>query len=76
MKSIKWLMAYHLGSIAFGALCIAICQMIRFLFEYYRKNIETWAGKNPVAKAILCITKYCLVCLEKCVKFLTKNAYI
>jgi hypothetical protein len=46
------------------------------LFEYYRKNIERWAGNNAVAKAILCATRYCLVCLEKCVKFLTKNAYI
>lgn len=46
------------------------------MFEYYRKNIERWAGNNPVAKAILCVTRYCLICLEKCVKFLTKNAYI
>lgn len=76
LSSIKWLLTKHLGSIAFGALLIAICQMIRFLFEYYRKNIERWAGGNKVAKAILCMTRYCLWCLENCVKFLTKNAYI
>lgn len=76
LTSIKWLLTKHLGSIAFGALMIAICQMIRFLFEYYRKNIERWAGGNKIAKVILCITGYCLACLEGCVKFLTKNAYI
>lgn len=46
------------------------------MFEYYRKKAKKGAGDNKVLKAIFCMTSYCLMCLEKCVKFITKNAYI
>mmetsp|Transcript_23391 Transcript_23391/g.23015 ORF Transcript_23391/g.23015 Transcript_23391/m.23015 type:complete len:177 (-) Transcript_23391:37-567(-) len=31
---------------------------------------------NKLVKCLLCATSYCLYCLEKCVKYITKNAYI
>lgn len=31
---------------------------------------------NKVVKALLCLTGYCLYLLEKCVKYISKNAYI
>jgi xanthosine utilization system XapX-like protein len=74
-RGYHWLLRYHLGSIAFGAFCIAVAQMIRFLFEYYRKKIQTMAPTKLV-KAIICATRYCLWVMEKCVKYMTKNAYI
>ena len=70
-----WSYRYHLGSVAFGSFLIAVCQMIRFLFEYYRKKLGI-AEKTPFVKALLCITSYLLYIMEKCVKFITKNAYI
>lgn len=30
----------------------------------------------PWVKAVLCMTGYCLWCLENCVKYMSKNAYI
>jgi Plasma-membrane choline transporter len=33
---IKWILIYHLGSIAFGSFIIAVVQFIRIIFEYYR----------------------------------------
>ena len=33
----KWLLKYHLGTIAFGSCIIAIVQTIRVIFEYYRR---------------------------------------
>jgi len=70
-----WAFRYHMGSIAFGAFLIAVCQMLRFLFEYYRRKLGV-AKKNPVVKCLLCYTAYLLWLMEKCVKFITKNAYI
>lgn len=32
-----WTFRYHLGSIAFGSFIIAVVQMIRIIFEYYKK---------------------------------------
>ena len=75
MRGFHWLMRYHLGSIAFGSFLIAICQMIRFLFEYYRKKITTMP-QTKLVKALICMTRYLLWLMEKCVKYITKNAYI
>jgi hypothetical protein len=33
---IKWILIYHMGSIAFGSFIIALVQFIRIIFEYYR----------------------------------------
>jgi len=49
--------------------------MIRFMFEYYRKKIQA-ATQNACVKCLLCYTSYLLWLLEKCIKFITKNAYI
>ena len=72
----KWILRYHFGSIAFGSFIIALVQFIRIIFEYYRKKIQAANKNNPVVKCLLCCTSYLLACLERCVKFITKNAYI
>ena len=71
-----WGFRYHLGSIAFGSFCIAVVQMIRLIFEWYRRKIAKASRDSKVVKALLCLTSYCLYLLEKCVKFISKNAYI
>ena len=43
----KWIFRYHMGSIAFGALIIAIIQMIKLAFEYLRKKYEKMIPNNP-----------------------------
>ena len=73
---VKWIFRYHLGSIAFGSFIIALVQMIRIIFEYYRRKIQMANKNNPVVKFLLCCTSYLLACLERCIKFITKNAYI
>ena len=75
-KSIKWVVIYHQGSIAFGSCVIAICQMIRLVFEFYANQIKKGSPDNKCIKCCLCVTGCCLWCVEKCVKYITKNAYI
>jgi len=74
-RGVYWAFRFHMGSVAFGAALIAICQMIRVIFEYYRKKIQA-ATQNPCVKCLLCYTGYLLWLLEKCIKFITANAYI
>jgi len=71
-----WVMRYHFGSIAFGAFLIAVVQFIRIIFEYYRKQMENANKENKLVKTLLCVTSYLLDCLERFVKFISKNAYI
>jgi hypothetical protein len=72
----KWLSKYHLGSIAFGALVIAIMQMIKVAFEYIRRKYSDLIGNNIVMKVIVCCVRCCIWCLDAIVKHITKNAYI
>ena len=75
-RGVYWVFRYHLGSIAFGAFIIALVQMIRLVFEYYADQIQKANKDNKVVKALLCATRYLLDCLERFIKFITKNAYI
>jgi len=66
---------YHLGSLAFGSLLIAIVKMIRALLEYADRKLKEYTD-NAVAKCIMCCLKCCFWCLENFIKFISRNAYI
>ncbi|XP_043087530.1 choline transporter-like protein 2, partial [Puntigrus tetrazona] len=65
---------YHTGSLAFGSLILAIVQVIRVLLEYIDHKLK--GAENKFAKFLLCCLKCCFWCLEKCIKFINRNAYI
>ncbi|XP_078285763.1 choline transporter-like protein 2 isoform X3 [Rhinoraja longicauda] len=72
--SIGRALRYHVGSLAFGSLILAIVQIIRVILEYIDQKVKV--AQNKVAKFILCCMKCCFWCLEKFLKFLNRNAYI
>jgi len=65
---------YHLGSLAFGSFIIALVQFIRYVLMYFEQQAK--AQKNKIMVIVLKVAQCCLWCLEKCIKFLNKNAYI
>jgi len=66
---------FHMGTAAFGALLMAIVLWIRAMLLYFQKKAEI-AKDNQIVKAVLCCCQCCLWCLETCIKFVNKNAYI
>jgi len=79
-RAFKDTTVYHLGTLAFGSLLIAIVKLIRFLITQVEKRLKKAAGNNPVTKCIItfvsCCCKCFFWCLEKFLKFISKNAYI
>eukprot|EP00038_Savillea_parva_P000896 m.99716 g.99716 ORF g.99716 m.99716 type:complete len:675 (-) comp10316_c0_seq1:3996-6020(-) len=72
---------YHLGTVAIGSLIIAIVQFIRVWFEYVSRKLDDAAeSASPIiqklVKFFVCCCRCCLWCLEKCLRFINKNAYI
>ncbi|XP_052896264.1 choline transporter-like 2 isoform X2 [Anopheles moucheti] len=65
---------YHLGTLAFGSLIIAICKIIRAFLEYVDHKLKGY--DNGVTRAILCCCRCFFWCLESFLKFLNTNAYI
>merc|ERR1711988_444237 len=65
---------YHLGTVAFGALVIAIVKTIRAILLYIKKKLKGKGGK--VVECIICCCQCCMWCLDHCMQFINKNAYI
>jgi len=65
---------YHLGTLAFGSLILAICRIIRVILEYINHKLSKY--DNAFVKAIMCCLRCFFWCLEKFIKFINKNAYI
>lgn len=74
LRSLGRAFRYHLGSIALGALVIAIVQLIRAVLYNAQRQLN--ASQNKVAKSILMCCQCCCACVEGIMKFLNKNAYI
>lgn len=67
---------YHAGSVAFGALLIAIIQLLRVLLEYVDRKTKQLQNSNKAVKFIMACLRCCLWCFEKVVKFITKYAFV
>ncbi|XP_077381738.1 choline transporter-like protein 2 isoform X2 [Festucalex cinctus] len=74
LSSLGRTLRYHTGSVAFGSLILSLIQIIRVLLEYLERKLK--GAKHKFTKFLLNCMKCCFWCLEKCIKFLNRNAYI
>jgi len=65
---------FHLGTVAFGSLIIAIIRMLRTILEYIERKCKKF--NNDLTKCLIWCCKCCLWCLEKFMRFINRNAYI
>lgn len=70
----KTVARYHAGTAAFGSLLLAIILTIRAIIAYFQRQAKK--SGNFLMKYLLCILQCFMWCLEKCIRFLNKNAYI
>jgi choline transporter-like protein 2/4/5 len=77
-RSYWWAFRYHLGSIAFGSLILAIVWAIRIMFEYiyHQINNNQTISQNKFVQIGLKIVRCCLDCFERFVRFINKQAFI
>jgi hypothetical protein len=65
---------YHAGTCAYGSLILSIVQMIRAIIARFQRIAKQ--TNNTIARIILCCCQCFFCCMECCVKFMSKNAYI
>ena len=63
---------YHLGTLAFGSLIIAIIRVIRAMIEYVDHKLKQYHQDNPFVKCCLCFCRCCFWCLEAFMKFMNR----
>ena len=67
---------YHFGSLCFGSLIIAIVQFVRACIAYLDSKTKSLQDKNKMLKVAFKVVQLCMMCVEKVLKFISKNAYI
>ncbi|CAL8107889.1 unnamed protein product [Calicophoron daubneyi] len=65
---------YHIGSLAFGSVLIALLQWLRSILEWVETKLKKY--DNGFTQCCLRCCCCCLWCLEKFLKFLNRNAFI
>ncbi|KAF1328801.1 Choline transporter-like protein, partial [Globisporangium splendens] len=76
LYSFKNCLRYHFGSLAYGSFIIAVVQFVRAILMYIDHQTQGVQKSNLVVKVAMKAVQCCMWCLEKCLKFLSKNAYI
>jgi choline transporter-like protein 2/4/5 len=67
---------YHLGTLAFGSLVLSFVRFVRMLIEAVEAKLKKYSEQYAAARVMLCLCKCCFMCLESCLQFLNRNAYI
>ena len=76
LSSCKRVLCYHLGSAAFGALIIAICQLIRYMLatlDYYTKDYQK---ANLIFKLAIKCSQCATWCLQKTIEFVSYFGFV
>jgi hypothetical protein len=73
MASVKRSIFYHTGTVAFGSFIIAVIQFIRYCLAYIK---EKYLKDKPTLACLVSIIECCLKCFERCMEFISRNAYI
>ncbi|CAL4118051.1 unnamed protein product, partial [Meganyctiphanes norvegica] len=66
---------YHVGTLAFGSLIIAVVRMFRTIMEYIDYKVRQHTD-SKIAKILMWCCRCCLWCLEKFLKYINRNAYV
>ncbi|XP_022170029.1 CTL-like protein 2 [Myzus persicae] len=65
---------YHLGTVAYGSLIIAICNFIRVILEWVETKLKKY--DNSFTRAIFTCMRCFFWLLNKFLRFVNRNAYI
>ena len=76
LNSCRRVMRFHLGSAAFGALILAICQLIRYILatvDWYTKDLQ---DKNLLFKMAIKCSQCAMWCLQKTIEFISYFGFV
>lgn len=76
LRSIYITYRFHLGTVAFGSVLVAIVQLIRYVAAYVEAKSKNLQQGNRFMVVITCCIQCFLKCIEMCVRFISRNAFI
>ncbi|GBG24016.1 Choline transporter-like protein 5 [Hondaea fermentalgiana] len=76
LRSFYVAIRYHLGTVAFGSLVLAIVSFIRYVAAYVQRRLQELGQDNRVVRIIFCALQAFLRCVQRCVEFVSRHAFI
>lgn len=73
-RSALRIIRFHIGTVAFASLIIAIFRFIRAVITYIQT--KTKGKDNRLIRCILCCVKCLLRCIQKCLDYVSRNALV
>ena len=73
---ICWSFTYHIGTLAFGSLLIAIVWVIQAVLSYLYSKLKEYGGEDSAAGFLIKCAACFVACFERTLKFINKHAYI
>jgi hypothetical protein len=74
--AICWSFSFHVGTLAFGSLLIAILWAIQLILQYIYQKLKEVSGENSTTGFLLKCAMCFVACFERTIKFINKHAYI
>jgi choline transporter-like protein 2/4/5 len=74
VRSTGVFLRYHMGTVAFGSLILALVQTLRTILMYIKSKLKN--KKNVIVRMVICCCSCCLFVLAKFIQFMDKQAYI
>ena len=76
IDALKYIVKYHIGSACLGSLVLASIAFVRAMLTYVQAKTTEAQQNNPALKALLCGCQCCLCCFDRCMKYMSSNAFI
>ena len=76
MTGLKRAFGVHGGTLAFGSFLVATLEAIRMIVDYLAKKAKKESNNNKLVMCLCCIAQCCVRCFERCIKYITSEAYI
>lgn len=74
--SVYRLFRFHLGTVAFGSFILSLVWIVQLLLEFIcQKAKESGADNNAVVEILIKCCRCYLLCFERFIRYLNKNAY-
>ncbi len=67
---------YHLGTAALGGLLLAVLQFVRYAAAACERRLAAMGKESRAVRLLFCVVHFFLACVNRVVKFISRNALI
>lgn len=75
-RAFSWALWLHVGTVAFGALLLAIIWAVQIILAYIHKKVKENQGKDSWLRWLVGCLQCCAACFERLIKYISRHAYV